>query len=311
MSIKLTLFPYLTEEMKDKIRFQVSEYEFSYNRKGEEYKLDIEAVEGSNTIVNLTDIKGFWNMDEYGLNIKRSYSIQSYSCLYGANGIASSNAEIGLALMWTSQTSKQRGMIPIGSLPNNDNCSINLNMVYSFPVAELRGYLELTTIIYIKRAGNQRRGEEHLANTEGYVLGELDKIAVTLDGIGSEFPICEVDEPNNPLWYIDCDWEDPTYEPLSESFCIKINKGHTEYKYLDRESKKFNNQLLNEIVSNAITLLILKLKDEPYWNQIVEGENLIEGSLAEAVYYFISTFGWDVSSPEKLSLSIRSYLENN
>lgn len=311
MSIKLTLFPSLTEEMKDKIRFQVSEYEFSYNRKGEEYKLDIEAVEGSNTIVNLTDMKGFWNMDEYGLNIKRSYSIQSYSCLYGANGIASSNAEIGLALMWTSQTSKQRGMISIGSLPNNDNCSIDLNMTYSFPVAELRGYLELTTIIYLKRAGNQRRGEEHLANTEGYVLGELDKIAVTLDGMGSEFPICEVDEPNNPLWYIECDWEDPTYEPLSESFCIKINKGHTEYKYLDRESKKFNNQLLNEIVSNALTLLILKLKDEPYWNQIVEGENLIEGSLAEAVYYFISTFGWDVSSPEKLSLSIRSYLENN
>lgn len=77
-----------------------------------------------------------------------------------------------------------------------------------FEVAQLRGEVVFSTILYIADAGTPDSDELHLANTKGYVLGKLEDYTIKLDGNGSIFPVFEVSEPGQPLWYVRCDWID-------------------------------------------------------------------------------------------------------
>ncbi|MDU1825044.1 hypothetical protein [Clostridium sp.] len=309
MAVNISLFPVLTEEMIKKIRFQSSDYRFYYMFN--EHERDLVSEEIDNSIINhrLIDKSGIWTPDEYNIGISRSYSLRTYNSLFGECGIACKNATIGLAILWTSSDSRQRGVIEIGEI-NNSREEVELDVNYEFDIAQLRGNVELTTVMYIKESGTPTWREEHLANTYGCILGELDKYIIQLDGIGSVFPIYEINEAGQPLWYIKCEWDDPTYDCFSEKITIYINKAHSSYRYLDRTKKTFDKQLLKEIISSAISIIISKIKqDENYWNATLEGIDLQQGSVSEAVNYFINTFQWDVSSPELMSLSIRKFFD--
>lgn len=309
MAANISLFPTLNEDLLRKIRFQPSLYEFYYVRDDQEFPLRAEAIDGSVTLHKIIDDDGIWSPDDYNLCLKRHYSLRTYQCLFGENGIACKNAVLGLALMWTSADSKQRGVIPIGDIKNSQR-DIDMNRNYEFLVAQLRGDVEFTTVIYLKNAGTPLWNEEHLANEYGCLLGEIDKFVIKLDGNGSVFPMYEVHEPSQPLWYIKCDWDDPTYEQFSECVSIYINSAHKNYKYLDKTMKRFDEQLIKEIMSSALIVIITKLKEqENYWQATTIGDDLQKGSVSEAIYYFINTLGWDVSTPEAMSLSIRKFFD--
>lgn len=312
MSIGFNLFPTLNEDLLSKIRFQPRPYEFSYNKNNELIPLQKDAINGNDNFSKLSDENGIWNPDEYNFNFKREYALRSFSCLFGKDGLVCRNAEIGLAIMWTSKSSKLRGVIEVGTIYNNQVDEILFSVEKSFDVAMLRGQINLKTIIYVKKSGNPNLKEEHLANTEGYILGVLDEDTIVLDGNGSLFPIFEVYEPNQPLWYVRCDWDDPTSDLFAENVSININKAHNSFiKYLDPSKKAYyNEQLLKEVMASALMIIIYKLRDSEYWNQTVSGEDFDKGSVSEAVYYFINTLQWDISSPERLSLSIREFFDD-
>ena len=72
----------------------------------------------------------------------------------------------------------------------------------------------------------------------------------------------------------------------------------------------FLNELLKEIIASALVLIITKLKgQEDYWDATISGNNLETGSVSEAIYYFVNTLEWDVSTPETISLSIRKFFD--
>lgn len=310
MAEGLNLFPTLTDELFDKIRFETTPYEFSYQLNEEEFYLSDEAIEGSNLFFKIIDEKGIWNPDENNLILRKSYKLRTYSCLFGPDGIACRGAEIGLAIMWTSQSSKQRGIIEIGSISKSQKEEASFQVEYNFGEALLRGSIEFSTIFYLKKSGNPTLAEEHLANDEGYILGELDKTVIMIDGNGSMFPIYEVNEPSQPLWYVKCDWEDPAFDMFSECVSININTAHRCFKkYLDRNKKTFNDQLLKEVMAGALMVIIMKMKESAYWVQTVEGTGYQIGSVCEAVNYFVSVLEWNTSSPEHLSISIRKFLD--
>lgn len=309
MAASISLFPTLNDELFGKIRYQVSQYEFYYIQEEQENFLRTEEIENGSMINKLMDDEGIWSPDEYNLCIRRRYSLRTYQCLFGENGIACSNAILGLALMWTSSDSKQRGVVPIGDISNSLK-DLELILDYEFIQAQLRGLVEFTTIVYIKNVGTPSWEEEHLANEYGCILGELDKFIIKLDGTGSVFPMYEVNEIGQPLWYVKCDWDDPTYEQFSECISININTAHKNYKYLDKKKRTFNEQLLKEIIASALVLIITKLKgQEDYWDATISGNNLETGSVSEAIYYFVNTLEWDVSTPETISLSIRKFFD--
>ena len=65
-----------------------------------------------------------------------------------------------------------------------------------------------------------------------------------------------------------------------------------------------------EIMASALTIIITELKqDTNYWEDTVNGNNLQRGSVSEAVYYFITTHRWDVTSTESLSISIHKFFD--
>lgn len=310
MAANISLFPVITDDLLGKTRFQASPYQLYYVRDDQEYVLRTEEVDSSTIVHKVIDDEGIWSPDDYQLCIRRKYSIRTYQCLFGPNGIACNNAKLGIALMWTSPDSKQRGVIPIGEIENFQR-DLEFELNYEFSEAQLRGSVEFSTIIYLKEAGTPLWGEEHLANQYGCILGELDnKFVIRLDGNGSVFPMYEIHEPGQPLWYVKCDWIDPTYDLFSDSVSIYINTAHKNYKYLDKTKRTFDEQLLKEIMASALGVIITKLKEqEDYWDATTSGEDLQNGSVSEAIHYFIDTLEWDVSGPEAMSLSIRKFFD--
>ena len=310
MAANISLFPIITDELLGKIRFQTSPYELYYIRDDQEYVLRAEEVDSSTIVHKVIDDEGIWSPDHDKLCIRRRYAIRTYQCLFGQTGIACKNAKLGIALMWTSSDSKQRGVIPIGEIENSSK-DLDLLLNYEFSEAQLRGDVEFVTVIYLKEAGTPLWDEEHLANQYGCLLGEMDnKFVIRLDGVGSVFPMFETHEPGQPLWYVKCDWDDPTYDLFSECVSININTAHKSYKYLDKTKRTFDEQLLKEIMSSALSVIITKLKEQKiYWDVTTNGDDLQSGSVSEAIYYFINTLEWDLSGPEAISLSIRKFFD--
>lgn len=310
MSSAISSFPVITEDMLKDIDIEMSQYVFSYIGNNRKKFLDCEKISDDSPIYMIDDNnEGIWNPDEYNLGVNRQYKFNNCNILFGENGIACSDSVVGIGVVWTSADSKQRGIIEVGEI-NNTNKELYFNMEYFFDKAQLRGDVEFTTIVYIKKAGNPLNNEQHLVNLCGCIVGEVDKFYLRLDGNGSIFPIYEIDDEDKPLWYLNCEWEDPRYDDFTECVSIYINTGHKNYKYLDRTKKTYDEQLLKEIMASALTIVITKLKSEVFWNSIVsETEEFEDGSVAQAISYFITTLKWNVTKPELLSYSIRKFLD--
>lgn len=310
MAENILLFPSLSKELIARIRFQKSKFSFFYtDRDGEEYELVDEPAEATSSLYCIKDENGKWTQDDYNLCFRRKYCLRTFQCLFGETGIACKNAKLGLAIQWTSKDSRQRGVVRIGEFGIEDQI-LESEAEKCFSKAQLRGEVNFSTILYISKAGMPLDNEKHLANKNGYVLGELDSYTIKLDGTSSTFPIYERAEPGQPLWYVKCDWDDPTVDSFSDCVSINLNTVHKNYPYIDRSQKSYNSQLLVEIMASAITLIVEKLRSESvFWEQITQGDNLEQGSVGQAIYYFQETLEWDLSSPEMVSLCARKFFD--
>ena len=304
------LFPSLNEELLKRIRFQKQKYIFYYIGKDhEEHELKDEPIEALSSIYCIKDEEGEWTQDRYNIGFRRRYCLRTFQCLFGENGIACKNALLGLAIVWTSSDSKQRGVVPVGTFSAKDQI-LDVEAEKFFDRAQLRGEIELTTVIYLAKAGKPEGNELHLANINGYILGELETFTIKLDGTGSAFPVFEVSDPGQPLWYVKCDWIDPTEDQFEDCVSINLNTAHKNYKYIDRNQKTFNACLLSEIMASAISNIIEKVRLQTvYWDQVLSNDNLDEGSVGQAIFYFTDTLEWDLSTPESVSLSARKFFD--
>ncbi|KEZ53669.1 hypothetical protein [Metabacillus indicus] len=307
MNMTLNFFPELTEELTQKMGFLSGFYEFKYRKEGFEHLLEARQAEGHNSsYLQLSDEKNEWVPDEHELIIERKLFIKNPAFLFGVNGIACNDAELGMALIWTSKTSNQRGAIEIGAFVKNSNEEISFKLSHTFPPGHLKGNISFQTVLFLKTPGSAEENETHLANLSGMILGTIDEFIVILEGNGSVFPIVEVKEPSQPLWWVVCDWTDPQADSFDEeNVRICLNKSHSNYKLLNLENGIYESPLLMDIIASALHIIILKVKDSEYWDETVNGKNFEAGSISQAVYYFISTFNWDPGSPESLAQSIR------
>ena len=310
MADQILLYPSLSEDLLKRMRFQKSSVTFFYtDKEGEEYRLRDEPLEAMSSINYIIDDEGVWDQNRYNFGLRRRYLLRSFQCLFGENGIACKNAVLGMAVIWTSSDSKQRGVIPVGTFTINDPW-MEAVAEKVFDKAQLRGRVDFTTVLYISSSGTPDENEYHLANTNGYLLGELDSYALILDGKGSEFPVFEVYAPGQPLWYVQCDWIDPTQDSFSECVSINLNTAHKNYRYIDRKQSSYNSQLLSEIMAGALSVIIEHARlESAYWEQITNNDGLEEGSVGKAIFYFSEALEWDLSSPESVSLCARKYFD--
>lgn len=311
MSNIISLFPTYDKELQ---LFSFSEYSFSYLMDGKEISLSQKSDKiGVSTEVVLDDETGNWTPTDNELRVSRDISINNACQLYftksdasnSENAIACHNATIGLGVLWSSSLSYQRGAVIVGEIKRTDEeQKLHLSMV--FPKSSLRGELHLSIVLFLMNPGAPSEDEKIYANEPGFKLGEIDSFFIQVDGNGSFFPIREEDKPGEPLWRIECNWTNPEEDLLEDCVAIILNKGHKNYKELDRNDKKFNIQLLYEVFGNAVGIMIETLRQDDNFDSL---KNAQEGSVASAVNYFTDKLNWDITSPLSTSLSIRRTIE--
>ena len=313
MSTVVNLFPAFTDQRRSKIKYNFSDYSYFYNMDNDEFELLSEDTEGDGKIFSLSDDTGHWKPDLNNVGIRRSFEMSNLKSLFGSSGIVCGGAKLGIALMWTSQESRQRGSIDIGSFNISDDYK-RFHLEHHFLAGQFRGKVHFETVLYIKEKGLPAIGEEYFANEPGIILGSFgDMITIVFDGNGSLFPIIfdENASAQSPLWDVMCNWNDPATDSFYENVLIRFNVNNKNYKkYLDKDSSYYDPQLFKEILASAVSIIVAKVRENPEdWDAAVNGTELNPGSVSEAVYYFINTLEWNLSSPEVSSLSIRKFFD--
>ena len=180
-------YPKLTDAMKDDCGLSVEKYSFAFEYQNNCYELK----QRGTTTIKIEDPMEIWNIESDGIAFSKTVSIAYPNLLYGLNGIACSDAAIGICIMWTNKALTQTGCI----LPESDISSETgrvCRFSHVFEPGTIRGDLELSILLYIKtRAENILEGEERLINEEGVAIGEIETVVLDFNSIYMEFPIEE------------------------------------------------------------------------------------------------------------------------
>lgn len=303
----LSTFPTITDELAQKLRLQVSPYRFYYaGEDGEDY--DLTADESSTNSHALSDEHGRWSPDTDGFGIARSYTIRCASFLYGKNGVCCKDASLVLALIWKSADSRQRSAIEIGVIANTSTPqSLSLNR--QFPKPKFRGKVDLETAVVIKTGGTPDEDEMHLANIPGTVLGVIDSYSVLFDGAGSSFPINIISDKEGLLWSVDASFSEAS-DSFSETVSINLNSAHKDYKYINPSDRSnYNPAFLREVLAGAMTTIVGLARDRDLWDDILNDQSLDEGSVGQAINYFIRTLDLNLEDAKQCSVAFRDYFE--
>ena len=312
MSIVLEAFPKVSRELVVKSGYIATKYSFSFHDNGEIRQLSATPTDSSTSrtaVLKLEDQGCKWHPEDYDLIAECRSIITTPAFFFGPNGLASNNGIIGVAIMWTAPDASIRGVEPIGELSKNEMgpCEIRGNV--RFPSQLLRGTLVMQTVLYLKRRGNIAENEKHLACFTGTILGVLDETKVIIDGNGSLFPIHMVSNLTEPLWWVQCNWEDPTQDSFTDdNFCIYLNSAHKDFAALNDNEGIKNSPLLMEIICSSLQLLVMKvLNDDVYRDNTIQGNGLNPGSISSVINYFIHLYSWayDPGNPDVLARDIR------
>lgn len=314
MSESFSPYPLLGNEHYMTVGYASDCPSFSYMENFEEFPLQLESTGGtfSNHNGKISDPRCSWYPSTHGLTVRKTCRLAAAYHLFGEDGIASSTATIGIALRWISSKSDERGVVPFGTITKADSAK-SFDVDYVFERGTLRGSLKLQTILYLKDAGTPKESEKYFAQQTGTILGVLEQEEFFVDGNGSVFPIAVIDAPGKALWSVYYnDASDPMQDKFeSENVEIRLNKAHPNYDALKIESSMIESPLFIEVLSSALMVIVESVKESAGedWENILEGTGFETGSIAEAVYYFITRLQWDVSSPSKTSASIKDFFE--
>jgi len=311
MAKNITLFPTLTKQRSRDI-FTVPVPSLKYTRGTNLHQLTLN--EPDSIITSIRDDKGYWNADEYDLQLEWQFTYKNAAWLYDYDkweyACACHDAEIGIALSWYSSDSRRRDTMPIAVL-EKDNKLHPVKCVKHFDIAELRGEVGFSLVLYIKKSGFPEEAEEHFANIPGTLIGEVKSFTVCLDGTGSFFTICEVNKPGQPLWDVEYNLEDPSTDQFSDCVSICLNRANKKYPLVKRDSGVFCQQLLIEIMGNAIATVIEMVRAHEKDDNFECLSDFEEGSVAQALAYFKEKLLWDFTNPITVSHSARLFIEKN
>ncbi|MFI8492685.1 hypothetical protein ACIGC1_07205 [Peribacillus butanolivorans] len=245
-----------------------------------------------------------WDYFEHGFGLFGELTFQQPYALFAPDGLANEDAEIGVALQWTSRQSSQRGVVPLANITASSARDFIVPIHYYFSKDKLFGEILLEIVFYLSKSSEQpSRGQASLAGT---ILGGLKTWPIILDGAGSSFPVVIVNEPDKPLWYVEFQYTEPLIEPFDKEYItICTNKAHPAFSQLQRPETKLAKALKVEFLAGAMQLIFENIMACSDWHDIQNGMNCEEGSIGEAIHYFYSTSYWDFNSPEKFAASLR------
>ena len=106
-----------------------------------------ELAVGSGRIVDV-----FWDQQKDSLVVRRDIKINDPQILYGKDGIACSDSELGLAIQWTNASTSMAGCIlPKDGSEVKSSTGWSAYFEHFFNPGELNGIIEFKIIIYLKK----------------------------------------------------------------------------------------------------------------------------------------------------------------
>ena len=91
-------YPKLTDKLLENCGCSVTKYVFTYSYQGQDFGL---LQKGSSTI-RISDPREIWKIETEGLNFEKTVRIAYPNLLFGKDGVACSDAEIGICIIWTN-----------------------------------------------------------------------------------------------------------------------------------------------------------------------------------------------------------------
>ena len=281
----LKFYPTLTEEILDSAGSKVDKYVFSYFSGENEFGLN---QKGSATI-KLSDPLELWDVERDGITFKKRISFAYPDQLFGENGVACKNAEIGICIIWTNHELTQTGCI----LPQKDITTPSgrvCEFVHTFEPGEIKGDLELSICAYIKKCASEILPGEHvLMNEEGVSVGEIETVVVDFNSVFMDFPIEEYSSDKEPLWWIEFQqWEDPRSIDMftKENVCLYLNPYYSACPMTDGNIK--NIDLMIDILASAYFMMFDRLSDDEL-RATRQNIGLAPNSICSILNYFIGT----------------------
>lgn len=308
----LNFYPKLTSELKEACGLSVGKYIFTYFFQDNSYGLKQKGT----SAIKLSDPLEIWKIENEGISFSKTITIAYPRLLYGVNGIACQGASLGICIMWTNKTLTQTGCI----LPESDietetgrTCCFN----YSFEPGIIKGDLELSVILYIKKkADSLLPSEEKLVNEEGVTVGDIETVVLDFNSIYMEFPIEEYNSPNEPLWWVYfSQWEDPKVDLFDrENICLYLNPYYAACPMVGEEIK--NLDLLIDIMATTYFMIFKKIEEDPEDMKATQQNlGLENNSICSIMHQFIEScpvplhFESQEALLKSLQINIRKLLE--
>lgn len=238
----------------------------------------------------LLDKHNKWSSKVYNLTIRKGYKLD-VSNLFGKDGIAPSNSSIGVATIFKSSKSLQRGIKNNLIIEHSDNLKeVEFDMEYNFTINELRDDFELELILYLERSVLELHSEEkHINNIQGTVIGTLEQHRYLLTGDGSAFPTQIISKIGEPLWRLSMSSD--VSDSIQDGISLIINDKHKDYKlfnYLDKDS--YNRDFIKEVSISIVYQLVNYYFDEV---KDYDEETFSYDSIATLIYHYIKIYDLD------------------
>lgn len=276
-------------------------FEFSYFCKNE--IIPLEFIKEKNCIFFEASN---WNCDDYDLKMSITLELNNLNKLFGGDGIAPIGSEIGVALEWYSAQSKIRKVsIADDGIIDNDNLK-SFHLSSCIPKSTISGSICANLILFLKHSTSKPdRNALHLNNIEGYTIGIIEEYTIFLSGNGSLFPIKIEPLDSNVLWDLRINYSDIEETLLSDGMVLILNSKHKDYHYINPDSKDYCDKLADEIVSNAITMLLCYVRDHEGLDNL--NDNCASGSIMEYILYCKNTLEIDFTDSNSISKTVNEY----
>ena len=309
MSIKakvINFYPTIDSYLVDSLKTKVN-YNF-YFKENDDIITIQHNVDGKNISFDTKNIN--WNSDDYDLVVNISLSIENTKCLFGPDGVAPINSKIGVGIEWFSAQSKIRDFVISNELIDNNLSNYVANFEFVLPKRTFNGSINVNVSLYLSEsAAVLSENEDYLNNTSGIILGNIDEKVIFLSGFGSLFPIRIEPIDDSRLWKLQINYSDPEINSLSDGMVLILNSKHKDYHFLDPKSSDYCDKFAEEIVSNAITMLLCKLKEDQYLEDISDG--YMNGSIMEFVRYCKDTLEIDFTDVNSICDSVRKFADGS
>lgn len=277
--------------IEQRIIFEYSDFENRTRR-------SMNPINEGNTII-LRDQQHRWSSETDNLFIRKKFKLKT-SKLFGENGIAHMSSIIGIATIFTSNNSLQRG-----SKENTDfriiDEDLEFYLEYEFDKNQLRGDFSLELILYLKEVTDEIDEKEiHLSNIQGSILGSLYKLNFKMSGDTSSFPTITSKKGKEALWKFHSGYS--IFDSINDSILLEINEDHRDYSLFDYKNKEtYNANFVKEVMISIIFQLIIKHREEFIDNNTIEFD---EGTIGFLVSYYIDIYDLDLSNISNIFVQI-------